>query len=246
MATGGAAQRFLELIFDAVNSARDVGLFQKDNDSSRHFVTSFSDLIAFGWPIRDDAEAEIGHTVIETAYYQLDLATKGLMARGGLTVGMVFMDDGFAFGSALVEAYEIESTQAKYPRIVLSPEVMRLVREHGMYYGGIVRSPYETALLVDREGTAFINYLSVINDEDMDAKAAFLTHKQVIEVGLEEHQSDVSDLDKYLWLADYHNYWCRRTWRSATNLIVSRASGIHDFSPPSRWPDLAGSDTNAP
>jgi hypothetical protein len=231
-AAGDAAQSSLEHIFKALNFAK-IGIFKTDSDS-RHVVTSFSDLIALGWPIREDAESEIGHTLVEASYHQFYLTTEGLLSRGGLTAGLVFMDEGFAFGPALAQAYEIERTRAKYPRIAVSPEVIGLVTGHGAYYGGIERSPYDEELIYDMEGTPFVNYLSVVNDGFMNPQEALSAHGKVIVAGLAQYGSDASILQKYQWLADYHNYWCRRTMPRAATLLVRQAPELHRFVEPSR------------
>ena len=49
---------------------------------------------------------------------------KGYILRGGLTIGDLYHADGVIVGQALVEAYEIESEHAKYPRVMASNEIV--------------------------------------------------------------------------------------------------------------------------
>jgi hypothetical protein len=44
----------------------------------------------------------------------------GFLIRGGATIGMLYHAEGVVFGEALIEAFEIESRVAVYPRVVLS------------------------------------------------------------------------------------------------------------------------------
>lgn len=51
------------------------------------------------------------------------LMNKGYWIRGGATYGEVFLDQYGAFGPAIEKAYEIESSKAFYPRIMLEGEL---------------------------------------------------------------------------------------------------------------------------
>jgi hypothetical protein len=59
------------------------------------------------------------------ANVQLGSALVGFLVRGGITVGNVVHDDEVVFGPGLNRAHELESTIAKYPRIVLDPNVKK-------------------------------------------------------------------------------------------------------------------------
>jgi hypothetical protein len=50
----------------------------------------------------------------------------GFLIRGGITVGELFHDNGIVFGKALVEAYELESEVAIYPRVIISKKLAPL------------------------------------------------------------------------------------------------------------------------
>jgi hypothetical protein len=49
----------------------------------------------------------------------------GFLIRGGVTIGNLYHAQGIVFGPAMVEAYELESRTAVYPRIVVSHTIMR-------------------------------------------------------------------------------------------------------------------------
>ena len=44
--------------------------------------------------------------------------------RGGVTIGELFIDDTVVWGPGLVEAYNIESKVANYPRVIVSKDVL--------------------------------------------------------------------------------------------------------------------------
>ncbi len=59
--------------------------------------------------------------VINLAYIGALLIEKGILFRGGLTIGnIIHNENGTVFGQALIDAYQLETKSAKYPRIVLS------------------------------------------------------------------------------------------------------------------------------
>ncbi|WP_445360515.1 hypothetical protein ACJJIL_18995 [Microbulbifer sp. EKSA005] len=49
---------------------------------------------------------------------------KGIFLRGGISNGYCYLKDSFAVGTGLIDAYNLESKVAKYPRIALSPHVL--------------------------------------------------------------------------------------------------------------------------
>ncbi len=223
MASDLEAQEHLEVLFDALQFAHAMGISKKEY----YGIATFTDHIALGWPIRDDAEAELGGTIINAAYHQFALARFGLFARGGLAIGDVFFGEGFAFGPGLVKAYELESKVARHPRVVVDEQVVDSVRHHGRYYGGLSRSPYEDELLWDSDDRFFVNYLDVINDLEMAGGAEILRHKTVVERGLVKYR-EAPWIEKYHWLADYHNYWCKHRFAMDPSLLIP-ITATHSF-----------------
>ena len=47
----------------------------------------------------------------------------GFLIRGGATIGKLYHSQGVVFGEAMIEAFEIESRVAVYPRVVLSQRI---------------------------------------------------------------------------------------------------------------------------
>ena len=98
-------------------------------------VSAFSDSIVVSEVVRDEHIGVI-RLVGYASYLWWKFLAKGVLTRGGLSVGDLRHKDGIIFGPAMNEAYELESQVATYPRIVLSNDLQRsllqeLVREHG-------------------------------------------------------------------------------------------------------------------
>jgi hypothetical protein len=62
----------------------------------------------------------------EMATLQLMTASMGFLLRGGIAVGDIIHDEEVVFGPALTRAYELESTVAVYPRIVVDEPVLKI------------------------------------------------------------------------------------------------------------------------
>lgn len=87
-------------------------------------INIFSDNISISCPIEDDFENTydcIISVILLCMVLTIQFWAHGLLVRGGITIGNCFADDFMVWGKALVRAYEIESTIAIYPRIVIDP-----------------------------------------------------------------------------------------------------------------------------
>lgn len=208
----------------------------ESKDSLLH-VKVFTDNIVLGFPFFTcDCESEFGSIVLTLINYQLAMALEGFFIRGGLTKGPLFMDENTVYGTALLDSHHLESKIARDPRIVLSEEVVDMVKKHTEYYALPQSSPQNLHVLVDSDGQAFINYLSglLIEDDQFDINWSGLEiHRNNVITAMEEHKAEPSVWAKYLWLAHYHNYFCD---------LVSKYSGFQvDFKVPAslaeRYPE---------
>lgn len=67
------------------------------------------------------------------ALYQLNLMLKGFPVRGALSIGVLLFNEEIMAGEVLKRAYELETTKAKYPRILVDDvivEYIECVRKH--------------------------------------------------------------------------------------------------------------------
>lgn len=89
---------------------------------------AFSDSIVIGFPIenadkefpvKSSGEAELSQIFHMLSVFQLTMIQHGFFMRGGISIGKLYMDDETVFGHAFLRAYETESREAIYPRLVL-------------------------------------------------------------------------------------------------------------------------------
>lgn len=82
-------------------------------------ITSFSDNVIVSLPFQAD---RVFASLEGLARIQAGVAIAGFFVRGAVTIGKLFHDDQIVFGPALNRAHELESSKAKYPRVILDPK----------------------------------------------------------------------------------------------------------------------------
>lgn len=114
--------------------------------------------------------------------------------------------DDILFGPALVRAYELESTAAIYPRIIIDPAVIEKTKE----YQGSLWTEY---IHRDEDGQLFLDYLygaALDNLLTQDGKPINLIntlklHKDGTERRLGSAGKEDRIREKLQWLVSYHN-----------------------------------------
>ena len=120
----------------------------------------------------------------------------GLLIRGGITIGYCFSDNLMVWGKALVRAYEIESTIAIYPRIVIDPFADEL-------FDFLANSKYKKIICRDFDGLYFIDILFLPQASKI---------LPFLELLIDDNTRRINDLDdknlkerqKLKWLQNYY------------------------------------------
>ena len=179
----------------------------------------FSDNIVLGLPVEhlgiSDSEAPFGFLLIDLIEYQIKMVLKGHFVRGGWSWGSLYMDDNMIYGKSLIEAHELESgkTKAIYPRIIFSNDMKNLIDKHITMYSSKVHSPQSSQVLKDENNTYFVDYLSFVFDqefeEEYEIESYIFEHKRIVEEKLTQYSKNTRVLEKYEWVAFYHNEFCK-------------------------------------
>lgn len=185
------------------------------NKYSKGKIKIFTDNMVVAYPIKDDGEQELGEILENVAEYQFNLSLEGLFVRGGVSVGDFYINEDIVFGPALLDAHNTESKIACYPRIVLDEKTVRMLQKHINYYDV---APQKNKILIDSDGQWFINYLNTIfkyytecnNDYEFERvqHELLFRHKKKLEELLSKYKTNIVVWDKYVWTANYHNYFC--------------------------------------
>lgn len=159
---------------------------------------------------------------------------KNILLRGGVSNKFSLIDDQFAVGAGIIEAYQLESKKAKFPRIVLSNDIIEnQVLFTAVRYLSLFIYQMENILVVDDDGIYYFDYLGFNircalqggkNVQNLAIYDAFIMrHKETVEFHIEKTRkliekietADSVDqqalieqnrvLDKYMWLKGYHN-----------------------------------------
>lgn len=138
---------FLNKLYNCHQKARSIF------SSSPGLTTiQFSDSIVLSLPYSKERFEDFVDII---SRYQSYLLEEGLLCRGGIAVNQHFNDDSFTFSAGLIDAYHVESTSAKYPRIVISSDVIDLVYPNGRPLRKVIR---------EDDGLYFVDYLSQYKD----------------------------------------------------------------------------------
>lgn len=113
-------------------------------------IIQFSDSIVVAMPYDG---ARFKWFASRVADYQRLLLDEGLLCRGGIAIDNHFSNGSFTFSAGLIRAYEIESKAARYPRVVVSPDVLDLVYPN--------RNTDPSFLIKEDDGLLFVDYLGL-------------------------------------------------------------------------------------
>jgi hypothetical protein len=176
---------------------------------------NFSDLCVTATPIRGHAQPyqSTGLFFLELlglVHAQVDLVAQDVLVRGGITIGPLVMSYNVLYGPGLVKAYHLEQS-AVYPRIVVDPDALALVRKDPIFWVNGRQSEIKglRSLLRTENGVSYVDYLRASESEfdypETDYFDFLKRHKQLIESNLQKHSGNARIRKKYEWLAHYHN-----------------------------------------
>ncbi len=86
-------------------------------------ITSISDSIIISYPA-SDYNGQLLYLLLDLIYIQLNLLSKGILLRGGISFGEVYHKGNIIVGPAYLDAYALEHEIAIYPRIILNESVI--------------------------------------------------------------------------------------------------------------------------
>ena len=224
-----ASRDLLEEYSEVIDVVLDV-LGKSDKLVFSHWSFSDSFLLAASQGT-DDWEAAIGFATVMVAHLQLEMVLRGWFVRGGFSLGPFYGDDRIVFGPAFLEAYEVETKRAIYPRVTMTDRVLYENMEALRYYANPYESPQNGYVLVDSDNTAFVNYLytPIGAEEDRAASVEVARkHKQVVEESLQQFRMNPHLLAKYRWVAAYHNFFVTTWLKDLSDELIITSALIRD------------------
>jgi hypothetical protein len=166
-------------------------------------VHQFSDSIVIATTYSAAVVARLIAVVSESQYAAVE---RHILLRGGMALGQHSFNNGFLYSEALVAAFRLEVGKARYPRIIIDENVVKLL-------SGTEPSrlpEIKQLVLRDRDGVLFLDYLASRNLPQHEAAVKrLITESDLANVGI---------FEKYDWLVRYHNY-----------VSAKRSLGVIDF-----------------
>lgn len=167
-------------------------------------VSVFSDSIVISYPTK--IAGAFFYLILDIVYLQLDMMAKGILVRGGITVGELFHEDNTVFGPAMVEAYEIESKKAIYPRVIVEEKAIRKAMENPLNPPLLELDHIDSVLKTDEDHQMFINFL--IQYQEVNNDEVYFELLEKVRSVIDEQLESITDpkvLLKYNWLKRYYN-----------------------------------------
>lgn len=177
--------KYLQVLYDS--HVRANALFAQDLDAG---LIQFSDSIVFSKPFNLEALPGFLKSIGD---WQQSLMLNGLLCRGGVAFGKHFVKDKFLFSKAMIEAYFLENSKARFPRIVVSEDLLQLASS--------TISINQLYLRREDDGAVFVDFLRT-DSEDMREK--LVTSVSELLKGIEKTNSAVQE--KLRWLARYADH----------------------------------------
>ncbi len=166
-------------------------------------VKIFSDniIIAFSTHLlknkKVDYTSALFHALLAAAGLQVQFLQEGILVRGAITVGNLFIDEVMVFGKALLNAYKLEVKNAIYPRIIIDPKVIPQIKKNQP------DDPF-TFLKKDIDSFYYVNYFNDFFNYDK-SDVIYLLNDLIQESKdkIVKYSDDLSIKQKWEWHKQY-------------------------------------------
>lgn len=170
-------------------------------------MTHFSDSVALSYRI--DETSAVFWMLNQIAMAVIQLASLGFLVRGAVTVGRLHHSAETLVGPAMVAAYQMESKEAIYPRVIIDPVVLEVAKQHpSPDHHPMQESNYVQKMLAHAtDGRFWINFISyeafLGAGLDPDNYPLYLCQiGKMVQTGLLHTSSSV--VQKHMWLHPYY------------------------------------------
>jgi hypothetical protein len=147
------------------------------------------------------AEENVKHIFAMLSYLSIGFLRMGVFVRGAVTIGNLYHQGNVVFGDGLVKAYLLETNEAVFPRIIVSPELLPFAPDYRIRRYGDEHSFIH-----------ILNALEEMQDADEDTRKhhrhAFIQMRNTIQARLEECAGEQRIYKKVRWFAEYWNRCC--------------------------------------
>lgn len=147
-------------------------------------ITHFSDSVVISFDYQQ--ESEFFTFLDQMMHFLFNLVRRGILCRGGIYEGQLLHTNKIIFGPGLVNAYELESKVAIYPRVVLSRDILDKVIQFPIDHNTSEEEEidYQGYITIDSDGLYFVDYINKIKsilDDDSDFHEYIHSLKRIID-----------------------------------------------------------------
>jgi hypothetical protein len=166
------------------------------------------------------------HLLSAIHFLTLDVLWEGFLVRGAVVKDHLYHDTRMVFGPALVRAYNLETNVAKYPRVMLTSDVVKDCNKFAE--DALYTEAFENRVVQSDDGPYFLDYFWEIRDvmehggwdsgETLDKYEGMAL---TIQTNVQKSFDVPAHFEKQKWIA---NYWNRVT--AGLGLTVIEGPGI--------------------
>jgi len=173
----------------------------------------------------------------ELSFLQYYLAKEGIFVGGGLSFGSHYENERIIFSEGLIRAYDLQHLDP-YPRVLIDHSLV----ERSLPLPNSYKEELLSFVMKGQDGLFFLDYLQCVVEADVYTGTLdeFMEeHKRAILEQVSLNRSNPSVLDKYLWLAAYHNFkfaenftddeWEADYWAELQDRILIPSSAFPSF-----------------
>jgi hypothetical protein len=170
---------------------------------------SISDAVCISTKPSSQGLGEIFNAVEQLSFA---LLTEGFFVRGAVVKGRLYHDEKTVFGTALVRAYQLEQNVVRYPRVMVTRDVVADVDIYRADESTVIN--FINCLGRGSDGPYYLHILSrllLLNDEKLPERFRSQLIEQCnsiatkIEIRLDEAADTPAHFEKVLWFANYWN-----------------------------------------
>ena len=195
------SKKYMDNLFEIYESTKNLHSVSSELD-----IMQFSDSIVLTMPFSKD---QFPFFIKIISNFQYDLFCKGIICRGGIAYGKHFAKERFLFSAGLINAYNIEREIARYPRIVVSNDLIDLIYKDGNLAESI-------PLLREYDDAFFVDFLENTDlNEAVDKLSLILEKTETTSTSVKEKQR---------WLSEYFDFKISQSNSSITKVGKIRFS----------------------
>ncbi|MDH3234775.1 MAG: hypothetical protein OEQ29_14740 [Alphaproteobacteria bacterium] len=203
-------------------------------------ANAFSDSIIIS---AEDSLFGIKELVDACEQVSVGILAAGLLCRGAIHWGDLCHDESYVFGPGLVKAYRMESTQAVYPRIIVTRELLEKMAELAAQHepsdwlGDMFRRDGDGCVYLDTLGW----FEELLNNEDKNENGKGLKILGLIRDFLEFSANNFVDnpnlFSKYEWMINEYNDLV-----SKNKIVANSLEHISQYHLPAELASISGPD----